>query len=261
MPQKVSNTNINAEMFDGYNNEMIRKTYKYGNHPLQSLDVIPSSKNLESPTIIFWHGGSWQGGDKKTYRFIGRAFSKLGCNVVIPNYRLYPEVQFPAFIEDGALAIKWAATQFPKSKIILMGHSAGAHIAAMLTFENKYLNKIGVNSGRIGGLIGISGPYNFDLSPNIKKVFSGFPKIEWNPYDRVIRPKPAMLIYGEKDKVVLTSNSEDLYQKLRKLGGKPMIIEFPILGHISILLPLIVRFTGYRGLRLKLIQFLEQANQ
>lgn len=236
---------------------MKAKTYNYGDHQLQNLDVFSASGVHHNPVVIFWHGGSWQGGDKKTYRFIGRTFSKLGCNVVIPNYRLYPKVKFPEFVEDGAMAIKWVATHFPKSKIVLMGHSAGAHIAAMLTFENKYLKQVGVDSNRIGGIIGISGPYNFTLSPGIKDVFSSSPKIEWNPYDMLINPKPAMLIYGERDKVVAISNSEDLYQKLRKLGGYPLILELPILGHISILLPFIIRFVGFPGLKSKVKQFLE----
>lgn len=238
---------------------MRTQTIRYGNNQRQVLDLYLSRKSQKWPdvTIVFWHGGSWQGGDKKTYRFLGRTFSRIGYNVVIPNYRLYPEVKFPAFVEDGAMAIKWVATQFPKSKIVLMGHSAGAHIAAMLTFENKYLKQVGVDSNRIGGIIGISGPYNFTLSPGIKDVFSSSPKIEWNPYDMLINPKPAMLIYGERDKVVAISNSEDLYQKLRKLGGYPLILELPILGHISILLPFIIRFVGFPGLKSKVKQFLE----
>lgn len=236
---------------------MKSKTFQYGKHSRNSLDVYFSKGGNSKPVIIFWHGGSWKGGDKRTFRFVGRSLVRLGYNVVIPNYRLYPDVKFPSFVEDGALAVSWVTKKFPDSKIILMGHSAGAHIAALLTFENKYLKRAKVDDSKIAGLIGISGPYNFSLSPSIKEVFAESPKIEWNPCDRVVKPKPAMLIYGERDKVVLTSNSEDLYQKLRMLGGKPFILEYPLLGHISILLPFIIRFIGFEGLKSKVIHFIE----
>lgn len=189
---------------------------------------------------------------------MGKTLARLGYTVVVPNYRLYPEVKFPKFVEDGALAIKWAVSKFPDSKIVLMGHSAGAHIAALLTFDSKYIRREGLNSDRIGGFIGVSGPYNFYLGPELAKIFEGSPKSEWNPYDKILKPKPTMLIYGGRDKVVLTSNSEDMYQKLRKLRGNPQILEFPLLGHISILFPFKIGLIGFSGLKSKLTKFIDE---
>ena len=234
--------------------------FNYGEHPRQSLDIYSrASASSGEPVIVFWHGGSWQGGDKSGYKFMGKALSKLGSTVVIPNYRLYPEVKFPSFIEDGALAVAWVAKKYPDSKIFLMGHSAGAHIASMLTFEDTYLKNAGVNLDKIGGFIGISGPYNFTLGPKIAPVFSNSSKELWNPLDRLRYPKPALLIYGKRDRTVATSNSKELYKKLSELGGKPLMITYSLFGHISILLPFILRLNGFPGLKKSINQFIHEA--
>lgn len=81
----------------------------YGSHARQSLDVYrPQADDSNSgPIVLFLYGGSWRVGDKATYGFLGAALASRGITTVIPDYRLFPEVRFPTFVEDAALAYRW----------------------------------------------------------------------------------------------------------------------------------------------------------
>ncbi len=76
----------------------------YGEGPRRTLDIY-SSGAKNAPVIVFIYGGSWANGDKNDYGFPGRALASSGFTVVIPDYRLFPEVAFPGFVQDGAAAV------------------------------------------------------------------------------------------------------------------------------------------------------------
>ena len=114
----------------------------YGADPQQRLDVYVPDRVLGEPPplVVFWHGGRWSFGDKAEYRFVGAALAELGYVAVLPNYRLYPEVKMPGFMDDAARAGQWAAAHAGEfgadsRRLYLMGHSAGAHLAALLTLD------------------------------------------------------------------------------------------------------------------------------
>lgn len=120
------------------------------------------------PTVVFWYGGFWKNGSKEQYRFVGAALANAGYVAILPDYRLAPAVRFPEFVDDGALAVKWArehASEMggdPRS-IFIMGHSAGGHLAAMLALDERYLKKVGGDASWIRGWISLSTPYELDL--------------------------------------------------------------------------------------------------
>src|SRR5687767_4233845 len=122
----------------------------YGTLPRQKLDVYrPRGATSLSPLVVFFYGGDWQTGSKRDYRFVTQALASRGFVAVMPDYRLYPEAVFPAFVEDGALAVRWARNHAALiggdgRRIHLMGHSAGAHIAALLTLDEHYLRDVGL---------------------------------------------------------------------------------------------------------------------
>ena len=95
--------------------------------------------------MIFFYGGSWDTGSKNDYLFVAQALAASGYTVVIPDYRLYPAVRFPAFVDDGARAVRWTADRVGTDKVFVMGHSAGAHIALMLAANTPYLAAAGVD--------------------------------------------------------------------------------------------------------------------
>lgn len=162
------------------------------------------------PIIVFWYGGSFERGRKSQYRFVGAALAEAGYVAVLPDYRLYPEVRFPAFVDDGAQAVAWVASHAAEiggdgSRIYLAGHSAGAHIAGMLAYDADRLARVGVRASTVRGFIGLSGPYALDPNSDaLRAIFAapyGFD--DWQPARRV-RPgaPPALLIHGEADDVV-----------------------------------------------------------
>src|SRR5271167_1912901 len=114
----------------------------YGSDPQHRLDVyVPDeAAAVLSPVVVFWHGGHWRFGDKRDYRFVGAALAGSGFNAVLPNYRHYPQVKMPGFMDDAARAALWSAAHAgdyggDHRRVFLMGHSAGAHLAALLTLD------------------------------------------------------------------------------------------------------------------------------
>src|SRR5580692_2852779 len=111
----------------------------YGPDPRQKLDLYrPDTPRADDKAVIFFYGGSWDSGRKSDYLFVAQALCASGYIVVIPDYRIYPEVRFPAFVEDGAQAVRWASDRVGSGRLFVMGHSAGAHIALMLMTNTPY---------------------------------------------------------------------------------------------------------------------------
>jgi acetyl esterase/lipase len=217
----------------------------FGADARQRLDIYrpPASVGAARPVIVFWYGGSWDNGSKKDYRFVGVALARLGYLTVLPDYRLYPQVRFPLFIDDGAQAVAWvqrhaADYRGDPKRIILMGHSAGAHMAAMLALNRQYLQQAGVDPARIIGLIGLSGPYG--LTPNtatLNDIFSApFTPHDWQvlPYVSALAP-PALLVHGRADKLVSVSNTEALSAALRARGVPVETRIYDARGHMDML--------------------------
>ena len=110
----------------------------YGPLPRQRLDFYaPVAPRADGKTVVFFYGGAWRQGDKADYLFLGQALASRGIGVVVADYRLFPNVRYPAFIQDGALAVGWSARRFGSERLFLMGHSAGAYIASMLADQHR----------------------------------------------------------------------------------------------------------------------------
>src|SRR3984957_9615304 len=155
-----------------------RADLAYGTDQRQKLDIYMPGMAAHRPIVIFWYGGSWIKGSKADYRFVGIALAKLGFVAVLPDYRLYPQVTFPLFDEDGARAVAWVeqhAREFggDPNRIVLMGHSAGGHTAAFLALNHAFLQKFGADPRSIRGLVGLSGTYV--LVPDTDTLRSTFP--------------------------------------------------------------------------------------
>ncbi len=144
----------------------------------------------------------------------------------MPDYRLYPDVTFPAFVEDGALAVKWAhehAAQIggDSSRVYLMGHSAGAHIAALLTLDGHYLHDVGLDRTAIRATIGLAGPYDFVPKPEAGGVFGPHPGDAIEPISFVDGHQPPMLLVtGLKDTIVEPENTLHLAARIREPRGR-----------------------------------------
>ena len=213
----------------------------YGPLPRQKLDMYVPDAAIPRPVpiVVFFYGGGWETGKRQEYRFVGAELAKHGVLTIIPDYRVYPEVVFPKFIEDGALAFKWAQDHAAESggnpnRLFVMGHSAGAQIAAMLALNKPYLLAAGADPGRIAGLIGLSGPYDFLplKKPTLKKIFGDPAPRSTQPIDFVTADAPpALLIYGSDDTTVGPGNSLRLAAALKSVGRPVDLRVYPGIGH------------------------------
>jgi acetyl esterase/lipase len=237
-----------------------QRNIPYGTDSRQQLDLYAPTPADHSTVVIFWHGGSWRSGDKNSYHFMGRALAKMGVTVVIPNYRLYPSVTFPAFIEDAALATAWVQHQLKPTKIIPMGHSAGAHIAAVTAFDHRYLVQAGVNLDLIKGFIGMSGPYDFNPRPDLKPSFGTAPSSRWNPVELVTPPAlPALLLHGRLDWVVKPYNSRRMADTIRQHGGTAQLHIYPWFEHMGMLIPFLPGLGWVTNMRTQIKSFIDSA--
>ena len=130
----------------------------YGALQRQTLDIYLPKDRKPRAVIVFIYGGGWTSGDKNKYQLLALAFTGRGYAVVVPDYRTFPSGRFPDFVEDAALAIKWVQdnrARFHNAPMFLMGHSAGAHIGALLTLDARYLQAHGNQPSVIRGFIGV----------------------------------------------------------------------------------------------------------
>ncbi|QND54900.1 alpha/beta hydrolase (plasmid) [Phyllobacterium sp. 628] len=217
----------------------------YGSDKRQTLDVYMPRDARSAPVAIFFYGGTWQSGDKATYTFVASALAAKGIVVLVPDYRLYPQVRYPAFLQDGAAVVRWAKDHARTyggnpSKIYVVGHSAGAYNAAMLTLDKQWLDQQKLAPSRdIKGFVGISGPYDF-LPFDDKKVadiFSPARTPETTQPINHVGPgnPPVLLLHGESDDVVYPRNSTALAAKLRAAGSPVALKLYPGVGHIGII--------------------------
>jgi acetyl esterase/lipase len=200
----------------------------YATGPDRRLDVYaPDPVCGQAPVVVFFYGGGWTDGDRAMYRFLGAALAKRGVMTVIPDYRLYPAVRFPAFMEDAAQAVAWtrdhaAAYGGDPRGIFLMGHSAGGQIATLLALDTHYMRDAGIDPALVKGVIGLSGPYDFLplTGPTLKAIFG--PEDTWprsQPINYVTAQAPPMLLAtGTADTTVLPRNTDHLADRLRQAG-------------------------------------------
>jgi len=186
----------------------------YGRLPRQRLDYYaPAVPRADGKTVLFFYGGAWRQGNKADYLFLGQALASRGIGVVVADYRLFPDVRYPAFIQDGALAVGWSARRFGSERLFLMGHSAGAYIASMLAANTTYLRAVAVDRLKLGGLIGIAGPYDFQPRNYrwLRDIFDDADNAAIQPITHATAPLPsALLLHGADDHLVAPRNSERL---------------------------------------------------
>jgi len=215
----------------------------YGPDPRQRLDVyIPAQPGPSRATIVFFYGGAWDSGRRQDYRFVAQALSDAGFRVVVPDYRLFPQVRFPAFVEDGAAAVRWtrshiAAHGGDPGRLFLAGHSAGAHIALMLAARTPWLTAAGVDRTAIRGVIGIAGPYDFLplSSARLRDVFAGSDPAATQPINHVGPGlPPVLLLHGDADSTVMVRNTHNLATAWRAAGNAVDVRIYRGVGHIGI---------------------------
>lgn len=209
-----------------------------------ALDLyLPEDVDSPPPLVVFFYGGSWQQGERHWYAFVGQALARHGLAVAIPDYRKAP---FPAFMDDAAAAVAWLKAQGPglgydPDRIVLMGHSAGAHIAALLATDPQYLARHDLSPSDLRGVIGLAGPYDFlpIRSRPLREVFGDDPARHRasQPIAHVDGSEPPfLLLHGRDDRLVEPGNSTRMAERLRDHGVPVELHLVPDAGHAGLLL-------------------------
>lgn len=220
----------------------------YGSDPRQRLDVYKPAALAGSapPIVVFFYGGSWTRGERADYRFVGQALASAGAIVVIPDYRLSPQVRYPDFVRDSAAAVRWAfdhASEIGGSagNVVVMGHSAGAYNAAMVVLDRRWLRDAGVPPALApAGFVGLAGPYDFlPISDRDTRVAFNWPGTspDTQPLSHVTAQAPrTLLIAAIKDTVVDPQRSTvGLGERLRAAGVDTEVKLYSRVNHVTLL--------------------------
>lgn len=233
----------------------------YGEHARHRLDVfVPRSAGTRpQPVVIFFHGGDWSEGypGKEAHRFVADALTSRGLVTVIPNYRRYPDVRFPAFVQDAADAVVWTHRHIASfggdpDRLIVMGHSAGAHLASMVALNDRYLREAGGRMEWIAGLIGMAGPYSFLPMPDDPLLKDLFGPPERYGLSQVVnyvdgrRNPPMLLIGGADDERVPLICLERMERRVLDTGGEVRTEVYEGLDHIMLIASLARPIRWYR---------------
>lgn len=219
----------------------------YGGLPRQRLDVYRPTVGAPAggfPVAVFFYGGSWNRGERADYKFVGAALASRGVLTLVADYRLYPAVRYPDFLEDSAKALAYGlteATSFggnPK-RVFVMGHSAGAYNAAMLAFDARWLRSAGHEPAELAGFIGLAGPYDFlpITNPDAKPVFF---HPDYPPGTQVFEhvsaaaPKTFLAAARNDDLVDPQRNTAGLASRLQAVGRPATVQLYGRVNHMTL---------------------------
>jgi len=217
----------------------------YGDKHRQTLDVYqPWQQKPNTRVVVFFYGGEWSNGTKEGYRFVAQGLASRGFVVVVPDYRIYSEVTFPSFVEDCALSVKWTHDNIAKfggdpTHVYTMGYSAGAHIAALLNFDDHYLNDVGLKRTDVRASLAVSGLYDFKPLDEDRPIFN------MKPGDALVDPhtqpisyvhpyaQPIAIMHGKQDSVVDVNNALLMADRIAAAGGRVTTIIYPERAHVT----------------------------
>ncbi len=238
---------------------------RYGPHERNLLDVYAPASAQGAPTVLFVHGGSWQGGDKAIYRFVGESLARAGYVTGVMNYRLAPQNRYPTYVQDTAAALRWLrdhAGDFGgnPNNLFVVGHSAGAFNAVEAVDNARWLREAGVPVGAVRGVIGIAGPYAYDFRQDSSRVAfpEGSTPDEVMP-DRHVRrdAPPHLLLVAANDTTVGPQNALKLEAALKAAGVPVTRTVLPRVNHVTIVAALARPLTFLGGTRQQVIDFIE----
>ncbi|TQV82314.1 alpha/beta hydrolase [Denitrobaculum tricleocarpae] len=238
----------------------------YGADPRQKLDIYIPADGDPKALLVFFYGGSWDSGERADYRFVAAAFTAAGYAVAIPDYRLYPQVRYPAFLEDSAEALAALAAHpelgvLVPERTFIAGHSAGAWISVMLALETRWLRASGVDPDGLAGVVGIAGPYDFDPARyrSTRRTFGHVePASLTQPlhFARKDAP-PLLLLHGAEDTTVEPVDSRLLAERIQAMGGRADYLFYDDIGHLRIVGALAPQLTWIAPVQADILSFME----
>ena len=214
----------------------VHEALAYGTEARHHLDWYRHADDAERPVVLFFYGGNWRSGRRRDYRFVADTLLTLGCDAVVPDYRLYPHVRFSEILLDARRATEAVIERLPPDRpLILMGHSAGAQIGALLTLDARQLS----DPTRVAAFVGLAGPYDFYpfTEDDHWELFG--PEEAWaasQPVNFVRADAPPLyLLHGEIDRRVHRGHSKSLMERQRAAGGRAEREVYEGMAHVDII--------------------------
>lgn len=244
----------------------VKRAISYGPASRNLLDhYILNNDGTEAteqrPLVLFIYGGNWQSGHRSDYRFVADTLCSMGCDVVVPDYRLYPEVRFSEMLEDLRLATTWVMQSDEidtRRPIYIMGHSAGAQLGSLLCLNRDILSDIHDVEQRIAAFIGLSGPYDFFPYTEESHWDLFAPEHEYPLSQAVnfVRPEapPLYLLHGADDRRVRRGHSKSLMEKQIAAGGQASREVYEGVGHVD----MVVSFSVFHRRRSQAVKDIEK---
>ncbi len=188
------------------------------------LDIYYPEKTEGFTTVIWFHGGGIKAGNKS----IPEKLKQKGIAVIAVNYRLYPKVNCPIYIEDAAASVAWAFNNIEhyggnKNKIVVSGHSAGGYLTSMIGLDKSYLSKYNINANDIAMLVPFSGHTITHFTVREERGIKGEQPVidEFAPLYHVRADAPPLvLITGDRELEMLGRYEENAYMyRMMKVAG------------------------------------------
>ena len=216
------------------------------------LNLFVPADGKGHPVILFVHGGSWRRGDKDdfggAYSQLGRSLASEGIAVAVINYRLTPDVRHPEHARDVARAVSWihynaADHGLDSRKIVLMGHSAGAHLCSLVAMDSFYLEEQGVTPEIIRGVVSVSGVYDLTRTGVTGQLLYadvfGIDEQQLKEASPTFHvggsPAPFLLLYAEDDYPTADFQTRRFASILDKSGGSVRILQIFGRNHVNII--------------------------
>ncbi len=204
------------------------------------LDIYLPKVDSNAAVLFFIHGGAWKTGDRAQYPPVGNRYAREGYVTVVPSYRLAPKYPHPAQIEDVAAAFAWTVQHIAEhggdtNRIYVAGHSAGGHLAALLTLDTRYLAAHQLSPKLIRGVMALSGAYNLS-GEGLDSVFGKDPAARRAaaPLSHVRAAAPPFLVtYCQWDYFSLPAQAREFHRALRRAGVSADLVYIPRQSHIS----------------------------
>ncbi len=249
-----------ATLSAGFSHVQETRDVAYGALPQQRMDLFFPAGRAPQAALVFVHGGSWRSGCKEDYRFVGRSLAQRGYAVAVVGYRLFPQVQFPGFVQDVAQALAYlhehnARLGWPALPLWLCGHSAGAHIVMLAGMEPSFTAAFRQDMPPVAGVIGISGAYSFrpEMDGALMEVFGPRWHKQWLmpmcPIDSVAADKPPLLlIHGSQDNMVSLRVAQRMHERALAAGQRVHLERLEGQGHYQPVLAFHPAIPGHKHL-------------
>ncbi|MDP8254735.1 MAG: alpha/beta hydrolase [Candidatus Alcyoniella australis] len=235
--------------------------YVEDNAPLQVLDIFRVESDQPAPVVVFVHGGTWQYTTRKDYGALAETLTERGFVTVIVDFRMYPDDIYPTFVDDTVSALNWTMAHIAEyggdpQRVILMGHSAGTHLLAMVLTDDTFRSKLTFDPlAQIDGVVLLAGPYHFNIKvlPGVRRmVFDAMGSLENMQHAQPILYArgdipPTLLMVGEDDDLAKPQLTLDYYAALKEQGAPVQLELIPNNDHYAIVLAMC---EGYEGLSL-----------